>query len=166
MKAIGHRLFLDTSYVLALLNEDDDYHPEADAIWPLVRAATEVWVTEPVLMEVGNALGAQCRSRAAAFIRECYDHHNIRVVSVGTRLFEAGLSLYQRRADKTWGLTDCISFVVMDEQGRTEALTAGRHVVLVCFRLHAPPRLRSGPSIETAPPHGGSPRAPCRPRDR
>jgi predicted nucleic acid-binding protein len=134
VRNIGHRLFLDTSYVLALLNEEDEHHREADLVWPFVRAATEVWVTEPVLMEVGNALGAQRRLRAAAFIHECYDHRNIRVVSVDTRLFEAGLSLYQRRPDKTWGLTDCISFIVMGEQGVTEALTADRHFVQAGFR--------------------------------
>lgn len=26
-------VFLDTSAVLAVLNADDEYHPEADAIW-------------------------------------------------------------------------------------------------------------------------------------
>jgi len=35
--------------------------------------------------------------------------------------------LYQNRPDKNWSLTDCISFVVMQEHGITEALTADRH---------------------------------------
>lgn len=29
--------------------------------------------------------------------------------------------------DKPWGLADCISFVVMQERGVTEALTADEH---------------------------------------
>jgi predicted nucleic acid-binding protein len=94
----------------------------------------EVWVTEPVLMEVGNALSALQRSRAAAFILECFRPNNIHVVSVDTRLFEDGLSLYQSRPDKTWGLNDCISFVVMNERGLTDALTSDRHFVQAGFR--------------------------------
>jgi predicted nucleic acid-binding protein len=35
--------------------------------------------------------------------------------------------LYDARPDKKWTLTDCISFVVMQERGITEALTGDQH---------------------------------------
>jgi predicted nucleic acid-binding protein len=35
--------------------------------------------------------------------------------------------LYHLRPDKQWSLTDCISFLVMSEEGITEALTADHH---------------------------------------
>ena len=41
---------------------------------------------------------------------------------------------YERRRDKTWGLTDCISFVVMREQGLRDALTADSHFRQAGFR--------------------------------
>ena len=31
------------------------------------------------------------------------------------------------RMDKEWGLTDCVSFVVMQERNLTQALTTDRH---------------------------------------
>jgi predicted nucleic acid-binding protein len=37
------------------------------------------------------------------------------------------VALYGARPDKEWGLTDCISFVVMEERGLTLALTTDRH---------------------------------------
>jgi predicted nucleic acid-binding protein len=37
---------------------------------------------------------------------------------------EDGLERYQRRAGKTWGLTDCTSFVIM-EQHRIKAALSG-----------------------------------------
>jgi hypothetical protein len=49
-------------------------------------------------------------------------------------LFEAGTDLYSRRSDKEWSLTDCISFVVMQEQGIGEALTGDRHFEQAGFR--------------------------------
>lgn len=134
MIPVGDRLFLDTSFVQAWLNERDQYHVQAQALWPSVRAARELWITEPVLMEIGNAFSAMERSRAAAFIRECYQPNSIRVVTVDTRLFHEGLTLYQNRPDKTWGLTDCISFVVMDQHDLSDALTADHHFTQAGFR--------------------------------
>jgi len=45
------------------------------------------------------------------------------VIETGGRLFEKGLEFYEKHSDKTWSLVDCISFVVMQENGITEALT-------------------------------------------
>lgn len=42
-------------------------------------------------------------------------------------LFERGVTLFSHRSDKEWSLTDCIPFVVMEEQGISEALTADDH---------------------------------------
>jgi predicted nucleic acid-binding protein len=42
-------------------------------------------------------------------------------------LLGRGVALYRARPDKEWSLTDCISFVVMEEQGLTDALTGDRH---------------------------------------
>jgi hypothetical protein len=49
------------------------------------------------------------------------------IVPPSPELFNAGLSLYAERSDKGWTLTDCISFVVMQQYGITEALTGDRH---------------------------------------
>jgi hypothetical protein len=42
-------------------------------------------------------------------------------------LFDARVALYGERMDKDWPLTDCISFVVMQREGITDALTGDRH---------------------------------------
>jgi predicted nucleic acid-binding protein len=48
-------------------------------------------------------------------------------VSVDAKLFDRAVSLYSARPDKEWGLTDCISFVLMSERGIAQALTTDRH---------------------------------------
>lgn len=35
--------------------------------------------------------------------------------------------MYRDRVDKEWGLIDCMSFVVMNDNDLTEALTADKH---------------------------------------
>jgi predicted nucleic acid-binding protein len=41
--------------------------------------------------------------------------------------FEQGLALFSRRMDKSWSLTDCISFQIMQARGIREALTGDHH---------------------------------------
>ncbi len=61
---MGDRLFLDTTFIQALLNPRDDYHNQAKELFPRIRAATEVWITEAIFVEVGNALSALNRNGA------------------------------------------------------------------------------------------------------
>ncbi len=130
----GKRLLLDTVFIQALLNQRDHYHGQAVKLFPQVRAAAEVWVTEAVLLEVGNALSSVNRQAAVEFIQLCYRTANMRVVGLDSTLLQRALQLYQARHDKTWGLTDCISFVVMADQGLQDAVTADAHFVQAGYR--------------------------------
>jgi uncharacterized protein len=127
------RLFLDTAFIQALLNPRDDFHDQAKKLFPQVRSANKVWITEAVLVEVGNALSAFNRPGAVKFIQLCYSTENIQVVSISTELMMQALSLYNSRSDKLWGLTDCISFVVMQQHNLIDAMTSDRHFVQAGF---------------------------------
>src|SRR5215510_12827990 len=121
------RLLLDTFFVLALLNKNDQHHEKAKEIYPRELAALEVWVTEAVLVEIANGLSAvQHRKTAATFIDSCYAVQNFRIVNVSSELLQRALDLYKKRDDKNWSLTDCISFVVMDENDLMDAVTGDR----------------------------------------
>ncbi len=60
----NERLFLDTAFIQALLNPRDDYHNQAKQLFPRVRAASEIWITEAIFLEVGNALSGFNRDAA------------------------------------------------------------------------------------------------------
>jgi predicted nucleic acid-binding protein len=113
------RFLIDTVFIQALLNPRDQYHQQAKRWREPVRNAAQVWVTEAVLTEVANALSAT---------------ENIQVVSINPQLFIQALQLYETRPDKTWGLTDCISFIVMQEENLIDAVTADAHFVQAGFR--------------------------------
>jgi hypothetical protein len=53
---------------------------------------------------------------------------------VDTPLLKKGIALYRSRLDKEWSLTDCISMVVMQEQGLSEAVTADHHFAQAGYR--------------------------------
>jgi predicted nucleic acid-binding protein len=119
-------IFIDTGYILALLNTADAHHDRA------VVASRQVkppfLTTEAVLTEIGNALSrVRWRALGYATIQDLHADPNIEVVPVDAALFERALAFYGARMDKEWGLTDCVSFVVMQERNLTQALTTDRH---------------------------------------
>jgi hypothetical protein len=58
----------------------------------------------------------------------------LEIVPLSDRLYQKAFQLFCSRPDKEWGLIDCISFVVMQERGLTEALTTDKHFQQAGFR--------------------------------
>ena len=127
------RAFLDTAYILAILNPRDALHAKAMA---LSRSSySRLVTTEAVLTEVADALcQPPRRARAVEAIDDLRAAPDLRCVSVVGTLFARGLDLYRERQDKDWSLTDCISFVVMKDERIDEALTVDVHFVQAGFR--------------------------------
>jgi len=123
----GERIFLDTWFTLALLNARDAFHVQAKKLLPRIRSAVEVITTEAVLVEICNGLARFDRAGAAAFVKACYADPRFEVVPVGRSLLDLALEHYSVAQDKEWGLTDCISFVVMHERGIQLAATGDHH---------------------------------------
>ena len=54
----AERLFLDTSFIAALINRRDQYHDKAMALFSRVKKARAVLSTEAILIEVCNLLSS------------------------------------------------------------------------------------------------------------
>jgi hypothetical protein len=91
--------------------------------------------TDWVLTEVADALSdPKNRAECVALIDDLRRSPSIEIEPASRKLFDIGWDLYRRRPDKDWSLTDCISFVVMQERGITDALTGDRHFEQAGFR--------------------------------
>lgn len=119
-------IYVDTVYLLAVVNPRDGLHSRALA-WS--RSTTErLLVTEYVLCEVVNALSKPIdRPKAHAIVKQFRTAKDCELVMASADLFEAGLQLHAQRTDKEWSLTDCISFVIMTRRGVRQALTSDHH---------------------------------------
>jgi hypothetical protein len=53
-------------------------------------------------------------------------HPRVKTIPADTLLFWRGVDFFENRPDKKWSLTDCISFIVMEDEGIREALTGDR----------------------------------------
>lgn len=122
-------VFLDAAYAIALASRGDRYHERALALaTDLESRNVRLVTTRPVLLEIGNALSRQkYRAAAVQLLRSLLADPSVEVVSLDDDLFSRALDLYQARADKDWGLTDCISFVIMKDRRIVFALTPDEH---------------------------------------
>lgn len=125
-------LFLDTVYLLALINPNDAWRGKA-LEWAMKVSAPLV-TTDAVLTEVADALSrSDRRAWAVAAIRDLRADANVTCVPGSAALFTRALELYAGRADKDWSLTDCTSFVTMRDRKMRQALTADVHFVQAGF---------------------------------
>ena len=120
--------FGDTSFWIGLSSKRDQHHDRAVAWHQFVtRSKSAILTTEAVLLEWLNALSdVSTRSIAAESYLRVRADARIEVVSFRAELMVSAIGLYRKRPDKNWSLTDCLSFVVMESRGLTEALTTDR----------------------------------------
>lgn len=124
--------FADTFYFVAVLNPADQLHARACEVQR--ERNFDLVTTRAVLLEVGDAFAApSTRGLAAELLQSVEADPRAEIVSLDDELYGRGLELYLQRADKSWSLTDCISFVVMSEHHLTEALTGDRHFAQAGF---------------------------------
>lgn len=123
-----------TGFILALINEKDQYHQEALKLADKFEGT--LWlITEAILLEIGNALVKKYKSQAVEFIEKSLASDEVEVVRITPDLFARSLIFYKKYQDKEWGLIDCISFVVMLEKGVTQALTFDNHFSQAGFQI-------------------------------
>jgi predicted nucleic acid-binding protein len=120
------RIFADSFFFLALMNKRDATHPKAVE---LIRTLTgPIVTTQWVLVEVADAFSQPRDRRLFVELIGLIDADTRnQVVTASDETFKRGADMFVRRPDKSWSLTDCISFEVMEKQGITEALTGDHH---------------------------------------
>jgi predicted nucleic acid-binding protein len=134
-------VLLDTVGIVALLNKDDGYHAEATEVFRAIgRARRRVITTDLVLAEAGNSLArTPLRDDLVWFVRQLHEDPLAAVVYADRASFAEAVDLYANRGDKSWGLIDCSSFVVMRAMGIVDSLTADHHFEQAGFNCLLPP---------------------------
>lgn len=132
----GQIAFLDSGYLIALAIEPDALHTAAKR-WAK-RVEAEEWsflTTWAVMLEVGNALSKpQYRDKAVSILNGFQEDPTITVVPLTESLLNRAITLFSERPDKSWSLTDCISFLAMEDADVHAALTHDEHFQQAGFR--------------------------------
>jgi len=129
-------VFLDTSFAIALSAPHDNLHERATQ-WAglLETAGTRLVTTQAVMLEIGNALSKKPhRHGAVILLNALVADSKVEIVPLSQQLYDRAFQLYSERLEKEWSLSDCVSFIVMEYSGITEALTANEHFQQAGFR--------------------------------
>jgi uncharacterized protein len=120
-------VFADTFYFLALLNPSDQAHGKAVDFTN--AGSFRIVTTDWIVTELADALAKSVRGRTEFLttLADLQADDDAVIIPCDRALLGDGIELYGRRSDKQWSLTDCISFVVMQREGLTDALTGDKH---------------------------------------
>ncbi len=127
------KIFVDTLFIVALINKRDQYHQIALNLaeqyenYPLIT-------TDAIFLESGNKLSANYRNETVELIERFLASDEVDVIHLTPELFDESLRLYKKHQDKSWGLVDCFSFVVMKQHKLSQALTFDRHFIQAGFQ--------------------------------
>ncbi len=127
-------MFADSAYFIALLVREDAAHHIALKFADEFSGAmvTSDWV----LVEVADAL---CRPRnrrtVIAFLTQFAAHSAVEIIPADRTTCVQGLELFATRPDKSWSLTDCISFTIMQRLNITDAITGDHHFTQAGFNI-------------------------------
>jgi predicted nucleic acid-binding protein len=133
---VKDEVFLDAVYAIAVTVTNDQYHERAVALaWQMKADGTRLITTRAVVLEIGNALSKMRYRQAASSLLDALEEDAlVEIVPTSEELCRRAFQLYKNRIDKEWGLTDCISFVTMQDRNLIEALNADEHFQQAGFR--------------------------------
>ncbi len=117
-------LFADSGYWIALIHRDDALHARARAAAANL-GSTPIVTTQMVLVETLNymsRLGEARRTIAEEYVRDLQTNPQVEIIPQTDAQFQDALERYAARRDQTWSLTDCASFLIMEQRGITDAL--------------------------------------------
>jgi uncharacterized protein len=128
------QVFADTSYWIALVNPRDQLHAKAVGVTQRL-SSMRIWTSEMVLAEVLNSFSdaGPLRQAVGGMVQKLRSNRDVLIVPQTSEQFERALRRYKQAADKSWSLTDCASFQVMETEQIQAALTHDQHFAQAGF---------------------------------
>ena len=121
-------VFADSSYWIAMSNPRDQWYEIAKFV-TVQLGSVRIVTSQMVLVEFLNFMGGrsqQLREKALSVVRDLTEDPGVEIVPQSDVQFDSAVTLYSSRLDKSWSLTDCASFLIMEERNIREALAYDR----------------------------------------
>ena len=120
--------FVDSSFIYALLNQRDEFHSQALLVNNKFQDNDQFVLTDAIVFESCSLLAAlEARESISDFFDDIMMSDQYLIIHTDVDLFNQAYDTFKGYKDKEWSLVDCLSFLVMQEQGIKYALTADRH---------------------------------------
>ena len=136
-------LFLDTSYCIALANSADTHQKSAQAWLRWLKGSRPaLHLHDGILLEIGNGFARRGATKLGIKVIDgLLEDATVVRHALSVEIVDRAREHQRKHTDKAWGLTDCVSFVLMQDLGIEAALTADRDFVQAGHRalLHEDP---------------------------
>ena len=128
-------VFLDTGYVIALEAADDQYHDAALKHWQSLSASLpKIVTTSYIFDEVVTFFNSRGQhAKAVELGKRLMSSTSVQLIHVDENLFFEAWQYFEQFSDKSYSLTDCISFVLMEQLKIRTVLTFDNHFVQAGF---------------------------------
>ncbi|MFT3882937.1 MAG: PIN domain-containing protein [Gemmatales bacterium] len=130
------KYFVDTSGWGAWADSNDQYHSHAVEVFDRIWNDRATLITSSFVLLELTALFNHFRftkNRQMEFFANLFLDASIEVLQIDHELEQRVWQLWRERHDKLWTVTDCSSFIIMQELGITEAVTADHHFAQAGF---------------------------------
>jgi predicted nucleic acid-binding protein len=126
---ILNHYFLDASYIIALELVDDQNHKKAIQHWQnLDKKQLKLTTTSYIFDEVVTFLNSRNLHKKAVEVgTRLINSSVVQFIHIDEQIFLEGWNLFQKYNDKSYSLTDCISFTIMSNLKINNTLTFDQH---------------------------------------
>ncbi len=97
---VKNKIFVDTLFVVALINQRDQYHQQASELADSLEIHPLI-TTDAVLLEIGNALARNYKDEAVEIIEHFLTSNEVEIVRLTPELFTF------EECDRVLGLWSC-----------------------------------------------------------
>ncbi len=128
-------IFIDTGAFLARYIERDQYHDVATEHWRVLQNVRRQCFTSNYVLDEAITLLARRSTYefAAERARNLFESASLSILRPDENDELAALGLFQKYADQSVSFTDCISFVLMEQQNIKCVFSFDRHFRIAGF---------------------------------
>ena len=130
-------IFVDTSALIAIGNKRDAFHFQAVRMREnLKQIKANFATTSGILLEFGNAFSPiNLKPTAIRLIEAIIHSKKWNCVNIDNYLMQKGFELFKQMSDKSWGLVDCTSIIVVKSMSISEVFTTDHHFEQAGFKI-------------------------------
>lgn len=130
------KVFLDTSFLVALEDKRDQDHQSAQNYWNQAKGSVTPVTTSYICDETVTLFYKRNLHEKAVEIGERLIHSpDMDFLHIDEEVFREGWEYFKRHQDKDYSLTDCISFVVMKKKRIQRVITFDVHFQQAGFEI-------------------------------
>ncbi|MEQ2008482.1 MAG: PIN domain-containing protein [Limisphaerales bacterium] len=109
----GHRVFIDSSFWIALRSDRQTHHARAREILPVLFKQRAQFLSTPFVFAEVHATFSRSQAVRERIIADFWENQLMHLPEISSSDHQAAIALLRQHADKSYPFCDAVSFVLM-----------------------------------------------------